>query len=177
MRHQSRERITPEASALTKKCIAMGNNFTKAVDKWGLNPRKFTSKSRKGKEDPVYPPHQPSQAHVYDTVADIPVYSVVNKKKKQQEELHYAEVQVLQSHSASSRGGQRPSPASGSTTEYATINFQTQPPPPSITTQSSSLKASISSKPADILIPPGNLQRPITKACTRKGSSKKAVVV
>ncbi|KAG5843806.1 uncharacterized protein zgc:193711 [Anguilla rostrata] len=154
----------------------MGNNLTKAIDKWGLNPRKFSSKSRRAKDAPARPPHQPPEAHLYDAVPDMPVYSVVNKKKQRQEEVHYAEVQVLQSHSGSSRGGQRPYPESDSTTEYATIDFKGQPPPPSATTQGSSLRPSISSKPADILIPPGDLQRPIPNA-VRKGSSKKAVVV
>ncbi|KAJ8267080.1 hypothetical protein GJAV_G00138110 [Gymnothorax javanicus] len=33
----------------------MGNNFNKAVDKWGLNPRKFPRKSKKEKDVPAYP--------------------------------------------------------------------------------------------------------------------------
>ncbi|KAJ8388297.1 hypothetical protein AAFF_G00134510 [Aldrovandia affinis] len=151
----------------------MGNNFTKAVDKWGLNPRKFTRKDRNEKDAPVYPPHQSADAHVYDSVAEIPVYSVVNKKRKPQEELHYADVQVLQSRSATSRGGQKPSPQS-CTTEYATIDFK---PQPVTTSRSGSLKPSVSPKPADILIPPGTLQIPVPKPCPRKGSSKKAVAV
>ncbi|KAJ8275920.1 hypothetical protein COCON_G00076720 [Conger conger] len=153
----------------------MGNNLTKAVDKWGLNPRTFLNKRKGTKGSPAYPPHEPPEAHVYDTVADMPVYSVVSKKKKQEEELHYAEVQVLQPHSASPRRDQRPSPASNITTEYATIDFE--PPAPSPNTRLNSLKPSLSSKPADILIPPGDLQRPIPKAGMRKVASKKTVVV
>lgn len=115
---------------------------------------------------------------MYDRVADMPAYAVVNKKKKQEEEeLHYAEVQVLQSQSASTRRGQRPSPEGTNTTEYATIDFQGQPPAPLTTTRGNSLKASMSSEPADILIPPGDLERPNPKAAVRKGSSKKTVVV
>ncbi|KAG9351492.1 hypothetical protein JZ751_022742 [Albula glossodonta] len=123
---------------------------------------------------PAYPPHQSPETHVYDTVAEMPVYSVVNKKRNlQEEDLHYADVQVLQASSASTRGRQRPIHTSGST-EYATIDFQSQPTVPS---HSSSLKQTLSTQPADIFIPPGELQRPVPKPRLRKESSKKTMMV
>ncbi|XP_036381607.1 uncharacterized protein zgc:193711 [Megalops cyprinoides] len=151
----------------------MGNNFTKTFEKWGLSPHKFTTKSKKKKDAPVRPPSQSAEAHMYDTVAEMPMYSKVNKKGRPQQELHYAEVQVLQPHTAFSRGSHRPAPASSST-EYATIDFLSKAAAPF---HSGSSRSATSSAPADIIIPPGALQRPVPQPQPRKNSSKKTVVV
>ncbi|TRY81409.1 hypothetical protein DNTS_032843 [Danionella cerebrum] len=99
---------------------------------------------------PVSPPQQqaPADAHVYDCVAAEPKYAKVNKKRQNEEDgLHYAEVQVLQSEREKPRQA-----TSSHTTEYATINFNS----PSKASQ----PLQTSAKAADLFIPPGELQRP-----------------
>lgn len=111
---------------------------------------------------------QTVDVHLYDTVPDEPVYAKVNKKKRQPEvELHYAEIQVVQSSQMASRERQRPPQAS--TTEYATIDFNSTVP----------TKAPVSDKvdAADILIPPGALQMPNSKFHRKRGPSSEAAVL
>ncbi|CAM4536272.1 unnamed protein product [Leuciscus chuanchicus] len=104
--------------------------------------------------------------HVYDCVSAEPQYAQVNKKRKQNEDgLHYADVQVLQSENTTSRGKLRQTPNCHNT-EYATIDFTT-------TTENTQTSA----KPADIFIPPGELQRPYTRFSHKKNvHSKRAVM-
>ncbi|KAI4875733.1 hypothetical protein NFI96_024252 [Prochilodus magdalenae] len=147
----------------------MGNGVTKTMDKWGLNPSKISMKrsARRAPRAPA-PSHQPADAHIYDQVAADPEYAVVNKKKKT-DDLHYADIQVLQSEHTTGRGQQREAPVSNSTTEYATIDFL-----------KSGFKIHSSPEPADILIPPGELQRPVAKPRSvhkKSGSSHRAVMV
>lgn len=93
-----------------------------------------------------------------------PQYAKVNKKKDADSDgLHYAEIQVLQSESASKP---RSAPPNNSSTEYATIDFLR------------GAKPEQSSKPADILIPPGELQRLMVKSQKRRSaSSHRSVMV
>uniref|UniRef100_A0A673LJ70 Zgc:193711 n=1 Tax=Sinocyclocheilus rhinocerous TaxID=307959 RepID=A0A673LJ70_9TELE len=64
-------------------------------------------------------------AHVYGLVSAEPQYAQVNKKRKQNEDgLHYAEIQVLQSENATSRGKLKQTP-NYDNTEYATLDFAT----------------------------------------------------
>ncbi|KAK7165273.1 hypothetical protein R3I94_003590 [Phoxinus phoxinus] len=146
----------------------MGSNVTKTMDKWGINPRKLSKKRTKGKGPPVVPPHEQDRVdvHVYDCVSDEPQYAQVNKKRKQNEDgLHYADVQVLQSENATSRGKPRQTP-NCQNTEYATINFTT-----------TTAKTQTSAEPADIFIPPGELQSPYTRFSHKKNvHSKRAIM-
>ncbi|XP_041947372.1 uncharacterized protein zgc:193711 [Alosa sapidissima] len=143
----------------------MGNKVTRTFDKWGVDTKKLKLRSKKRKDAQSTPPEQTADVHLYDTVPDEPVYAKVNKKKRQpEEELHYAEIQVLQSGQMASRGRQRPPPVSS--TEYASLDFSTTPhtkAPVSASASSSSREA------ADILIPPGALQRPKSKSHKKRG--------
>ncbi|KAK2911531.1 hypothetical protein Q8A67_003664 [Cirrhinus molitorella] len=144
----------------------MGSSVTKAMNKWGVNPRKLSQKRAKRKDPPVVPPHQHTahvDAHVYDLVSAEPQYAQVNKKRKQNEDgLHYAEIQVLQHENATSRKfKQTPNYDS---TEYATI-------------VQSTMNTQTSAEPADIFIPPGELQRPnMSFSHKRNVHSKRAVM-
>ncbi|XP_078055059.1 uncharacterized protein LOC144479897 [Mustelus asterias] len=61
-------------------------------------------------------------SHPYDEVApDMPVYAVVNKKRP--EDVHYAEVQVIQQRSRRTLK-QVKARQKENATEYATINFK-----------------------------------------------------
>ncbi|XP_077062542.1 uncharacterized protein LOC143714934 isoform X2 [Siphateles boraxobius] len=145
----------------------MGSNVTKTVEKWGIYPRKLSQKRAKGKGPSVVPPHQARvDVHVYDCVSAEPQYAQVNKKRKQNEDgLHYADVQVLQSENATSRGKLRPTPNCHNT-EYATIDFKT-----------TTANTQTSAEPADIFIPPGELQRPHTRFSHKKNvHSKRAIM-
>ncbi|XP_056108849.1 uncharacterized protein zgc:193711 isoform X1 [Rhinichthys klamathensis goyatoka] len=146
----------------------MGSNVTKTVEKWGINPRKLTQKRAKGEGPPVVPPHQQARVDVpvYDCVSDEPQYAQVNKKRKQNDDgLHYADVQVLQSENATSRGKLRQTPNSHNT-EYATINFTT-----------TTANTQTSAEPADIFIPPGELQRPYTRFSHKKHAHSKRAIM
>ncbi|XP_066516986.1 uncharacterized protein zgc:193711 [Hoplias malabaricus] len=132
----------------------MGNGVNKALDKWGVNPRKLSLK-RSNKRAPraPAPSRKPEEAHIYDQVAADPEYAKVNKKRKADaDELHYAEIQVLQSDCTTSPEKPRETLVNNSTTEYASIDFLK-----SIT------KSHSSPESADILIPPGELRRPVAK--------------
>ncbi|XP_039518485.1 uncharacterized protein zgc:193711 isoform X2 [Pimephales promelas] len=137
----------------------MGSNVTKTVEKWGINPKKLTQKRTKGEGPPVVPPHQARvDVPVYDCVLDEPQYAQVNKKRKQNDDgLHYADVRVLQSENATSRGKLRQQTPNSHNTEYATINFTT-----------TTANTQTSAKPADIFIPPGELQTPYTRFSHKK---------
>ncbi|RXN17547.1 hypothetical protein ROHU_026827 [Labeo rohita] len=117
-------------------------------------------------DPPVVPPHQHTahvDAHVYDLVSDEPQYAQVNKKRKQNDDgLHYAEIQVLQHENANSRKfKQTPNYDS---TEYATI-------------VTSTMNTQTSTEPADLFIPPGELQRPnMSFSHKRNVHSKRAVM-
>ncbi|XP_073697126.1 uncharacterized protein [Garra rufa] len=144
----------------------MGSSVTKALNKCGVNPRKLSQKRPKRKDPPVVPPHQHTahvDAHVYDLVSAEPQYAQVNKKRKQNDDgLHYAEIQVLQYEHANSRKfKQTPNHDS---TEYATI-------------VTSTMNAQTSAEPADLFIPPGELQRPnMSFSHKRNVHSKRAVM-
>ncbi|XP_048840095.1 uncharacterized protein zgc:193711 [Brienomyrus brachyistius] len=142
----------------------MGNYFTKTIDRWGLNPRKVTNQSRKKKVPPEDPHRGSAETHVYDTVAEAPVYSVPKKKKKSEEEIQYAEVQVFQRQSSA---GQRTLPTSTGT-EYATIDFQAKHAAPS---RSKSVNSATIQKTADISISPEDFLKPIPKPRLNKTSS------
>lgn len=103
---------------------------------------------------------------MYDCVSDEPQYAQVNKKRKQNADgLHYADVQVLQSENATSGGKLRQTPNCHNT-EYATINFTT-----------TTANTQTSAEPADICIPPGELQRPYTRFSHKKNvNSKRAIM-
>uniref|UniRef100_A0A672LQ00 Zgc:193711 n=1 Tax=Sinocyclocheilus grahami TaxID=75366 RepID=A0A672LQ00_SINGR len=95
-------------------------------------------------------------AHMYDLVSAEPQYAQVNKKRKQNEDgLHYAEIQVLQSENATSRGKLKQT-SNYDNTEYATIDFKT------------TVNIQTSAEPADLFIPPGELQRPNMNFSHRK---------
>uniref|UniRef100_A0A8C1Q8A0 Zgc:193711 n=1 Tax=Cyprinus carpio TaxID=7962 RepID=A0A8C1Q8A0_CYPCA len=145
----------------------MGSSVTKTMNKWGINPRKLSQKrSKRTAGPPVVPSHQARvDAHVYDLVSAEPQYAQVNKKRKQNEDgLHYAEIQVLQSENTVSRGKLKQTP-NYDNTEYATIDFTT-----TVNTQTSA-------EPADLFIPPGELQRPNTRfSHKKKVHSKRAVM-
>ncbi|XP_036435696.1 uncharacterized protein zgc:193711 [Colossoma macropomum] len=149
----------------------MGNGVTKALAKWGINPRKLSLKrsSKRAPRAPA-PSHQPADAHIYDQVAAEPEYAQVNKKKKTDaDDLHYADVQVLQSEDTTGRERQRAAPVNNSSTEYATIDFL-----------KSGFKTHSSPEPADILIPPGELRRPVAKPRSvhkKSTSSHRSVMV
>uniref|UniRef100_A0A3B3SA01 Uncharacterized protein n=1 Tax=Paramormyrops kingsleyae TaxID=1676925 RepID=A0A3B3SA01_9TELE len=138
--------------------------------RWGLKPQKVTNQSRKKKGSTTlflvcYIPHQSAETPVYDTVAETPVYSVPNKKKKKsQEEIQYAEVQVLQRQSPA---GQRTLPTNTGT-EYATIDFQAKRAAPS---RSKSVNSATTQKTADISISPEDFLKPIPKPRLNKTSS------
>lgn len=102
---------------------------------------------------------------MYDTVAETPVYSFPNKKKKSQEEIQYAEVQVLQKQSPA---GQRTLP-SNTDTEYATIDFQAKQAAPR---RSKSVNAATTQKTADISISPEDFLKPTPKPRLNKTSSQ-----
>ncbi|XP_072549724.1 uncharacterized protein [Salminus brasiliensis] len=151
----------------------MGNGVTKALDKWGLNPRKLSLKRTSKRAPPApapAPSHQSADAHIYDPVAADPEYATVNKKRKTDTDgLHYADIQVLQSGDATGPERQRAAPVNNSTTEYATIDFL-----------KSASKTQSPSKPADILIPPGELLRPMARSKSnqkKSTSSHRAVMV
>uniref|UniRef100_A0A671SE84 Zgc:193711 n=1 Tax=Sinocyclocheilus anshuiensis TaxID=1608454 RepID=A0A671SE84_9TELE len=135
--------------------------------RWGINPRKLSQKrtKRKGNITKQNKKQARVDAHVHDLVSAEPQYAQVNKKRKQNEDgLHYAEIQVLQSENATSRGKFKQSP-NYDNTEYATIDFAT-----TVNTQTSA-------EPADIFIPPGELQRPNTRFPHKKNvHSKRAVM-
>ncbi|XP_056313039.1 uncharacterized protein zgc:193711 isoform X1 [Danio aesculapii] len=128
----------------------MGSHVTKTLDKWGINPRKLSQKRAKGKAaPPSVPSHQQAHVdiHVYDCVTSEPQYAQVNKKRKPNEDgLHYADVQVLQSENVAGRENRQIS--SVQNTQYATIDFTTP------------AKTQTSAEPADLFIPPGELPRP-----------------
>ncbi|XP_018610699.2 uncharacterized protein LOC108936104 isoform X1 [Scleropages formosus] len=149
---------------------AMGNSLANTVDKWGLNPWKPSNKTRRKKGAPVNPSYQSAEAHTYDTVAEIPVYSVPNKKRKSQEELHYAEIEVLQGQTPIGRRDHNRTPLKTGT-EYATIDFLAKQGTPR---RNGSVKPTMNQKPADILIPTGDLQRPVPQPRLKKGSSQKS---
>lgn len=93
-------------------------------------------------------------------MTDEPQYARVNKKtKKDSDGLHYAEIQVPLSEK------QRPVLPNNSSTEYATIDFL----------RGAKLKES--AEPADILIPPGELQRLMVKSQKKRSSSHRSVMV
>lgn len=112
-----------------------------------------------------FPQQARVDAHMYDLVSAEPQYAQVNKKRKQNEnDLHYAEIQVLQSENATSRGKLKQT-SNHENTEYATIDFKT-----TVNTQTSA-------EPADLFIPPGELQRPNMSFSHRKNvHSKRAVM-
>ncbi|XP_042564351.1 uncharacterized protein zgc:193711 [Clupea harengus] len=143
----------------------MGNNITRTIDKWGVNPRKITlrSKKRKGAQ-PI--PQQTADVH-HDSAVDEPVYARVNKKRRPEDELHYAEIQVVQPRQMASRGRQRPPPVRE--TEYATVDFNT--------TAHTMAPIPTKSEPADILIPPGALQRPKPKSYRKRTPSPGGAVL
>lgn len=98
-------------------------------------------------------------------MAPDPHYAIVNKNNKTPDSdgLHYAEIQVLQSEFTSK---QRTAPPTTSSTEYATIDFL----------RGTNLKES--AEPADILIPPGELQGLMVKSQKkRRVSSHRGVLV
>ncbi|XP_051895902.1 uncharacterized protein C11orf52 homolog [Pristis pectinata] len=77
----------------------------------GFNTRATDDKHVQAHED----------SHAYDEVApDIPVYAIVNKKKP--EEVHYAEIQVIQQGSRRTVK-QVKARQKENATEYATISF------------------------------------------------------
>ncbi|KAG8434476.1 hypothetical protein GDO86_012741 [Hymenochirus boettgeri] len=80
--------------------------------------RKHSSRSLQ-KSPPVFP--------TYDTVTETPVYSVVNKSKqphkKAEENLHYAEIEVIRHRQPRSSKQEPNIPTKPEATEYATINF------------------------------------------------------
>ncbi|KTF93012.1 hypothetical protein cypCar_00012532 [Cyprinus carpio] len=116
---------------------------------------------------PVVPSHQKARvdAHMYDVVSAEPQYAQVNKNRKQNEDgIHYAEIQVLQSETVTSRGKLKQT-SNYDNTEYATIDFK------------STVKTPTSAEPADLFIPPGELQRPNKSFSHRKNvHSKRAVM-
>ncbi|XP_053474160.1 uncharacterized protein zgc:193711 [Ictalurus furcatus] len=142
----------------------MGNRLTNTLDKWGLSPRKLSEKRSKRKAPLAASRHQTIDPHIYDSVAAEPQYAIVNKKKKADSDgLHYAEIQVLQSESTSK---QRSAPPTNSSTEYATIDFLR------------GAKPKESAEPADIVIPPGDLQRLMVKSQKKRSiSTHRAVMV
>lgn len=95
---------------------------------------------------PVYYPH------LYDSVTAEPQYAQVKKRQNQDGDdgLHYADIQVLQSKSSTSRRKQ--TFTNPSTTEYATIDFKTP------------VNTHTPAEPADLFIPPGELKRPKMRA-------------
>ncbi|KAL2095114.1 hypothetical protein ACEWY4_009833 [Coilia grayii] len=148
----------------------MGNNVTTTIEKWGFDPKKLRLRSKKRKEST--PRQRTADAHLYDTVPEEPLYAKVNKKRRPEEEIHYAEIQVVQSSQTASRERQRP-PAVSST-EYATIDFNNTAHTPQMT----HTKAPVSTQPADILIPPGALQKPKPQPHSKRSrSSGRAVIV
>lgn len=111
---------------------------------------------------------QTIDAQLYNNVPDQPIYAKVNKKKRQPEvELHYAEIQMVQSSPMASRERQRPPQAS--TTEYATIDFNS--------TAQTKVPIYDNVDSADILIPPGALKMPNSKSHRKKGPSSEAAVL
>uniref|UniRef100_A0A8C5MQI6 Uncharacterized protein n=1 Tax=Leptobrachium leishanense TaxID=445787 RepID=A0A8C5MQI6_9ANUR len=68
-----------------------------------------------------------SVAPMYDTVADFPVYAVVDKTKKKphppnvNDNVQYAVIEVVKPPHGNSH--MKPVESSATTTEYATINF------------------------------------------------------
>ncbi|KAF4113572.1 uncharacterized protein zgc:193711 isoform X3 [Onychostoma macrolepis] len=145
----------------------MGSSLTKTINEWRIHSRKLSQKQTKRKGPPVVPSHQQARvdAHMYDLVSAEPQYAQVNKKRKQNEnDLHYAEIQVLQSENATSRGKLKQT-SNYDNTEYATIDFKT-----TVNTQTPA-------EPADLLIPPGELLRPNMSFSHRKNvHSKRAVM-
>ncbi|XP_053533066.1 uncharacterized protein zgc:193711 isoform X1 [Ictalurus punctatus] len=131
--------------------------------RWGLSPRKLSEKRSKRKAPLAASHHQTIDPHIYDSVAAEPQYAIVNKKKADSDGLHYAEIQVLQSESTSK---QRSAPPTNSSTEYATIDFLR------------GAKPKESAEPADIVIPPGDLQRLMVKSQKKRSiSTHRAVMV
>ncbi|XP_062392092.1 uncharacterized protein zgc:193711 [Sardina pilchardus] len=151
----------------------MGNKVTRTFDKWGVDTKKLKLR-RKKRKDEQPTPQQTVDAHLYDTVPDEPIYAKVNKKKRQpEEELHYAEIQVVQSGQMASRERQRPPPVI--TTEYASLGFNT-----TAHTKAPVSAGASSRDAAEILIPPGALQRPKSKSHSKRGPGAddwKAVLV
>ncbi|XP_063060069.1 uncharacterized protein zgc:193711 [Engraulis encrasicolus] len=156
----------------------MGNSFTTTVEKWGIDTKKLKMRTKKRKERPP-PPQQTAEAHLYDTVPEEPLYAKVNKKRRPEEDnnIHYAEIQVVQSSQMASRERQRPPPVGS--TEYATIDFNgagahpsSQPPP------QHTMAPPLSTQPADILIPPGALQKPKAQSHSKRTrTSERAIIV
>ncbi|XP_062844841.1 uncharacterized protein zgc:193711 [Trichomycterus rosablanca] len=141
----------------------MGNRLNKTLQKWGLNTRKPEGKRSTNKAPHAASSYKAKDVRIYDHVASEPQYARVNKRKKTDtDNLHYAEIQVLQSEAISK---QKPVEHHDSTTEYATIDFLR------------SFKPDASSKPADILIPPGELQRPKGKSQSVKSASLNQAVI
>lgn len=98
---------------------------------------------------------------MHDCVTAEPQYAQVNKKRKQNEDgLHYADIQVLQSENATSRGILSQTP-NHHNTEYATLDFTT------------TANTQTSAEPADIFIPPGELQRPNMRFSHKKNVHSK----
>ncbi|XP_076867147.1 uncharacterized protein LOC143518518 [Brachyhypopomus gauderio] len=141
----------------------MGQSVTKSLDKWGLNTRKITLKRPARKAPTAVSRHQTRK---HDPVPVDGNYATVNMKRDTGTDgLHYAEIQVLQSAHPTNREKQKGGVANRNTTEYATIDFLR------------GVKTAAPPQPADILIPPGELQRPMAKNRKKNTSSQRAVLV
>ncbi|KAE8592616.1 hypothetical protein XENTR_v10018813 [Xenopus tropicalis] len=68
----------------------------------------------------------PNDAPTYDTVAEVPVYAVVDKakqKKTKEENIHYADIEVLRRPTTNTSKRKPDIPPKPEATEYASINF------------------------------------------------------
>ncbi|XP_030076619.1 uncharacterized protein C11orf52 homolog [Microcaecilia unicolor] len=82
----------------------------------------FRRKETKGVSDQQTEVQKQELMHTYDTVADFPVYAKVNKNRKKEDNVQYADIQVF------SKAPQRTVEEvrrfqKVQETEYATINF------------------------------------------------------
>uniref|UniRef100_A0A6I8R364 Uncharacterized protein n=1 Tax=Xenopus tropicalis TaxID=8364 RepID=A0A6I8R364_XENTR len=86
------------------------------------------SLNKRDLSNPFFPILQkpPNDAPTYDTVAEVPVYAVVDKakqKKTKEENIHYADIEVLRRPTTNTSKRKPDIPPKPEATEYASINF------------------------------------------------------
>ncbi|OCT72513.1 uncharacterized protein C11orf52 homolog [Xenopus laevis] len=107
----------------------MGNVGSSKLWPTSLGGKKKEKSSGSKKRQSTRPTQKlPTNAPTYDTVAEVPVYAVVDKtkhKKPKEENVHYADIEVLRRPTTRTAKRKPEIPPKPEVTEYASINFPT----------------------------------------------------